>query len=278
MNYLAHILFFAVQAQLAQLACVGSGNDGELCSLGSCTVRRCSAGECLQVSQLLPNGSPCLGGYCDGSSCQRWHPAIPPIRAQWLFDQRRGNIALDRSGYDSHGVMSEVTLVASPFQGRFAASFNASYQSWIQLPQLTGLTRSIWVQVEAISTGLQSLLTFGHAEKLNLRELRLLNGVPQAFWTDGVQTASLSSTVRVDDGQWHHIALSEHNDLAILSVDGIFWTHSVAHSLLRLQTPVLTIGRRPPSQHPPSYYTGSIDVVTLYTSALNQSDLHRQGT
>lgn len=127
-------------------------------------------------------------------------------------------------------------------------------------------TRMMWLRTDGASAGAMALVGIGSTSQ-SIAELRLLAGRPQLFVQAGgaisvvpSTTAGLEALPRVDDGEWHHIAVTADGTGVGIHVDGRSVVGLLCHS-------PAAVGRTGPSPHIAGHRQGAHSRLPLPFSA-----------
>jgi hypothetical protein len=190
----------------------------------------------------------------------------------WQFDESSGTVALDSSAQKNNG-----TLVGGPTweaNGQFnGALYFDGKDDYVTLGNdrlnlASELTVSLWVNFEKSSSYYQILIQRGihvYPFMVQLADKRIRTAVRTS--QDGTsQTHYLSSTIRLAEKRWYHVAMTYQNGLYILYVDGKKETKDVVSGDLELGNHATNIGAQPPDLN---HLHGLLDDVRIYNRALN---------
>jgi Concanavalin A-like lectin/glucanases superfamily len=199
-------------------------------------------------------------------------PAVPVPNALYAME----NNALDTSGNGNDGSPNAVSYVAGKV-GSQAAQFNGS-SSYIQIPRSisTDFTVAMWVKTaDAGNSGTQwwqgKGLVDGEVSGSAADWGTVLLAGKFAFGVGNPDT-TISSTVSINDGTWHHVAATRNSTSGAMNVyvDGILRGSGTGPTGSRTAPPNLRIGG---IQAGAGFLTGTIDDVRLYGQALNGADV-----
>jgi hypothetical protein len=211
---------------------------------------------------------------------QNWFPSQPSIAmaADYPLD---GN-TLDYSGNGNHGVpnASATNYVAANRVGTRALQFNGTDSS-VQIPCSIGaggsFTIAFWMKTS--STGASGLTWYNGTGLVdgdvtgtaNDFGVSLLGG--KIAFGIGNPDTTLQSTVAVNDGQWHHVAITRNSldGMMAIYLDGNLNTNSFGPLGARMAPPSLLLG----SLHGAvgRFYNGLLADVRLYNGWLDTNIL-----
>jgi hypothetical protein len=184
----------------------------------------------------------------------------------WRLGETSGTVASDQTANSNTGTYTNGPTLGQPGalleDPNTAVSFDGS-NDYVSVPDSASLDVGDTVTLEAWvkrgSTGSDSSiiekdahyeLYFAADDKLTLRE---------------PGTGDIAESTRtVRDTQWHHVVATKSGSTARLYIDGADVTGKVTNQTLANNANPLTIGRTP-------YFSGSIDEVAVYSTALNAS-------
>ncbi|MEU4391482.1 LamG domain-containing protein [Kribbella sp. NPDC023855] len=184
-----------------------------------------------------------------------------------------------------NGVSFGVTgaLTAS---GNTAARFDG-LNDFVRAAGTTGLpvgasARSVELWFKTTSSAKQMLFSYGTPATNQLFALSLnAGGASMTAWGGGSGSdKTFTPAAAVNDGLWHHLVKTYSGTSITLYLDGVALTPQSAVRATALDPYGFSIGAVPNSLDPnsPAYFDGTIDDVSLYTTALNQTTVtnHRQ--
>jgi hypothetical protein len=209
------------------------------------------------------------------------------ILSQWRFGDSTiltGTKALDSVGSNS-GVYSagvtQGTVGELPNDSNTAATFNGSAGD-MQVATTTGLptgaaSRSVEMWFKTSATTQQALFSYGSLANNEEFGLWLNSGGASMTawgWSAGAdKTFTLSAAV--NDGKWHQVVETYNGTSITIYIDGVALTSQAATRNTVIDTTGFGIGEIIPTGDPNSgfNFNGSIDEVSLYTTALTQTDV-----
>jgi hypothetical protein len=210
------------------------------------------------------------------SSEQNWFPSQPnnPQAAWYALE---GN-TLDGSGNGNDGAPSATATnyVAGQLSGR-ALQFNG-VNSYVQLPRSIGggafLTIAFWMKTSSIgATGSNwyegAGLVDGEVSGVtNDFGVSLLNG--KIAFGVGSPDTTLQSSVTVNDGAWHHVAVTRDSldGRMAIWIDGMINTNAIGPLGGRVAPPFLRLGSLQTGVAG-KFYNGTLDDVRLFNSWLD---------
>jgi hypothetical protein len=202
--------------------------------------------------------------------------AVVGLVGHWRFDEGRGDIAADSSGYGSHGMIEGATWTA----GRLGASLGfdgGSSQVLIARSEEVNLgtadfTIAAWiVTTEEFGTFLAKSPPGGSWERGG-KILYLRRGSLQF---DAHSVGFVSSKARVNDGRWHHVAVTFENEskTARLFMDGMGDGERRLELLPDGPEHVVRIGFSPRGCFGRRNFRGLVDDVRIYKRVLSGQDV-----
>jgi hypothetical protein len=209
------------------------------------------------------------------------------ILSQWRFGDNSvvtGTKALDSAGSNSGVYSAGVTTGATgelPNDSNTAATFNGSTGD-MQVATTTGLPtgaspRSVEMWFKTTATTQQALFSYGTFANNEEFGLWLNSGGASMTawgWSEGAdKTFTLSAAV--NDGKWHQVVDTYNGTSITIYIDGVVVASQAATRNTVIDTTGLGIGEVIPAGDPNSGFSfkGSIDEVSLYTTALTQTDV-----
>ncbi|MHC4502712.1 MAG: LamG-like jellyroll fold domain-containing protein, partial [Planctomycetota bacterium] len=205
----------------------------------------------------------------------------PGLAGWWKFDEVTGAVARDSSGRGNHAKITGGTRV----RGRAgnALGFDGK-NDYVELPSaatsgLKTFTFSLWVKTTE-KRGAESHwhrpCLFGQATKggstgdLAINTSNGYVGMFHGLYARG-DKIHLSATRRVNDGTWHHIALANDGESAMLYVDGV--REAALPTGLALNNTAFRVGAQGGQEESGFHHSGVIDDVRVYTRALSAAEI-----
>jgi len=216
--------------------------------------------------------------------------------AHWKFNECEGSTIHDSSGNGNHGTLAVTTdggnsagvgtcntgssAWGSGATGKFGSSLNFDGDGdYVDIPShgselnLTGdLTMSTWVKTTSSS---DRFIYSGTASNWGHRLYTITGGAIKADFIQvlpSVVDESITSTIAINDGLWHHIVVTRTNGSDMnLYIDGKLNKNETAANLnLRTGT-----GRTIGAYNTSGYFPGQIDDVQIYNYALSASQVKK---
>src|ERR1035437_2929525 len=184
--------------------------------------------------------------------------------------------ALDSSGNGNNGTANAVSYVAGKI-GTQAAQFNGS-SAYVQIPRSisTGFTVAMWVKTtDSGNSGTQwwqgKGLVDGEVSGAAADWGTVLLAGKFALGIGNPDT-TISSSVNINDGAWHHVAATRNNTSGAMAVyvDGVLRGSGTGMTGARTAPPNFRIGSL---QTANNFLNGTIDDVRLYDRVLSASDI-----
>lgn len=207
-----------------------------------------------------------VGGVSPYSNVAQATTASSDVIAWFEFE---GN-TLDSSGNNNHAVPTGVFTYGTGKVGAMSANFDGSTFASLTKVVQTNFTVAAWIKtttngiapvVDAESPG--SSADWGTL--VSGGKFGMFCGAPDTF---------VYTTVNVNDGNWHHVAATRRSDTGEvrLYVDGAFNNSAILPTGPRTASVDFHIG----ANHAPTglkFFTGSMDDVKIFDSALNVSEI-----
>ena len=203
----------------------------------------------------------------------------------WKLDETSGNTAADSSGHGTHGRLRNGPVwVQGVKDGGLQLDGRDDYVAisgvYYGLANNVGVTAAAWIRTTHEHD--QVIFTFDRNEYWRLEINGSAAEAGQVGWgimTDAGQV-DLAGRVRVDDGQWHHIAGVFDRGQVIIYVDGEVDATTRMGNTFGTGNPrfgFVGVGSEATSfdgdKSPESYFKGDIDDVRLYTRALSAQEI-----
>ena len=203
----------------------------------------------------------------------------------WNFDD---GTADDSSGNNHHGTLvqsgggTSVSIVYDGDRGNGVLELNnpaghtinsvvdcGGAGDWADIR--TRISIALWVKVDTFHVGNQYLLTKGNTYQLTR------SGTTNAMrsYMDGLSDTALSSSATVNDGSWHHVAVTYDSDSSerIIYIDGEDSGSDTPSGSLNVHADTFVIGGRLNSTYDHRGWDGRIDDVRLYDYVLTPDDV-----
>jgi len=172
-----------------------------------------------------------------------------------VYDGDRGNNVLELNNPAGHTINSVVDCGGAG--------------SWADIR--TRITIALWVKVDTFHIGNQYLLTKGATYQLTR------SGTTNAMrsYMDGLSDTALSSSATVNDGSWHHVAVTYDSDSSerTIYIDGEDSGSDTPSGLLNVHTESFVIGGRLNNSYDHRGWDGRIDDDRLYDYTLTPDDV-----
>ncbi len=245
-------------------------------------------------SNVCPSGLTCDGEFCVSPLAFDAMPGavdampdvispdaacgdcVPGLLVHWPFDEDDGMTALDLSGAGRSGVVSG------------AMRINSSHGSGLQFDGTGGAVRrdsdpafatsdvslSAWVRVSVLPEGEtprnREVVSYGDLYGLRVGAL----GIPRVFARTVGMWGGVSGTLRIDDGEWHHLVGQVVGTTIELFVDGSsVAVGDLGGSLYYEDLPLrnLVVGRHGGAEM--MYMLGAIDEVRQFSRGLSAAEV-----
>ena len=179
--------------------------------------------------------------------------------------------AFDQSGNGHDGTFAASTYTAG-VAGRAFDFFNGSFveiAADAALEPTSEFSIAMWVRTDPV-TGLQLLMDSTHGTGQAGWALQLTSGRADLAYGNGSSFPNVSSTSRIDDGGFHHVAAVFDGMNLLMYIDG-----TLENTVSYTGTPLpsarnFRIGRHATLNR---NFTGAIDEVHLYNHAISQSQI-----
>lgn len=184
---------------------------------------------------------------------------------------------LDSSGNNNHAVPVGTLLYGPGKRGSDAAQFNGT--AFAEITRIIGTNFTVAMWLKTTNTGPASGAWYAG--------MGLVDGEVAGSAADwgcsvinskfvlgiGNPDTTISSTVNISDGNWHHVAATRVSDTGAvkLYVDGVLNVSTTAPMGPRTSPNELRIGAT--HINPPVFYVGSLDDLRLYDRALSASEI-----
>jgi len=185
----------------------------------------------------------------------------------WSFDSGStiGSTAYDLSGYANSGTITgAVDTTGVVRQGRWfdGATDNVQTAS-VDASALTALTYSIWIKTTAATGVLFSWDSYRFIRIAGVTANKVNSGM------DGSSAGSVTSTSDINDGAWHHVAVTSTASAQSLFIDGVL--EDIATETLSTVSGAFYIGRDKVNSFP---FEGTLDEPRVYYNrALSQAEI-----
>jgi hypothetical protein len=167
-----------------------------------------------------------------------------------IYAENRNNTAMNFDGVDDHIFLGYITNEMH-LQGHF--------------------TIEMWFKINAFDKDWQALITKGDN---SWRIHRSANSNFLAFGTTGLSNTDLTSTVNVNDGNWHHVAAVYDGANKYLYIDGVLDVSVPVTGTLNMSSYQTYIGENGQSMN--RHFNGLIDEVRIWDAPLSGSQISTQ--
>jgi hypothetical protein len=215
------------------------------------------------------------GTFSDDSFVTITNDVLP--QAWWKLDASTGTVVSDASGNGHDGAAAGPTWVT----GRNGNGLNFDGNDWVDVP--TGLVNSSAGSVSMWVKTATNFSNFGHlfyASPVGTgdgigpeQELYLDYTANEQlnFFIKGTTNVNLTTAATYADNIWHHVAATwDINGNAVLYVDGVQASSSAHHADAFVASAITRLGRPGAATR---YFTGQIDDVRLFSTALSASQV-----
>ena len=187
----------------------------------------------------------------------------------WPLDENSGSLTFDGSAYANNG-----TLQGSPTwtTGKLGAALGFASGQYVTVPTSTSLqannvTAEAWFKLSGSVTG-QTIIAKSGAWSIAVSQS---NGAQLAIHDQTTDTDVCTDSTTIDDGAWHHVAMTMNSGVAngtVLYIDGA--QKQVCTATVSTQANSLTIGALNTGLRP---LTGTVDQARLYNRVLSSSEI-----
>jgi chitodextrinase len=197
---------------------------------------------------------------------------IAGLVAAYSFDEGSGTTVADLSGNGNTGTLSNTTWTGVAKYGN-ALVFNGSssrvtINDAASLRLSTGVTLEAWVNPSTVSTAWRDIVYKGNDNYF--LESTTNTGAPGAGVTIGSVDAVTRGTTPLTVNSWSHLALTYDGSTLRLYVNGVQVSSLSQPGAIAASTNPLQIGGDSTFAQ---FFTGTIDEVRVYNTALNQSQI-----
>jgi hypothetical protein len=209
------------------------------------------------------------------------------LLAHWKFDEGSGTSVADSSSNSNTGTLTNMTgneWTTGPVGG--ALNFDGvddyilvNYDS--SLDATSALTISAWVKTSTSNSQAELVVNkMKHNSGTATDDsyaMRIQNGAVAVQASAGAASSIwVPGSLVVNDGQWHHLAYVFDKPTSYLYVDGLFdsgGTYPAMNSNLNNSAHDLYIGGSNNNGTPANFFTGIIDDLRIYDSALTAAQI-----
>ena len=198
---------------------------------------------------------------------------LETIVGMWLFDDE-DNILVDSSPNGNNGEISGTKSV----QGKFGEALEFDgVDDIITVPHsdeltLKSFTIAVWVKTPAIAAKSRGILRKNDGKGRNYQfRVQQNKGVPLLSFSEGGSGnwRDTLGVTRVDDEQWHHVAVTYDMESQRIYVDGVLDIQKEFNADPDTNTDPLLIGR----VHGADFMEGSLDELIILNVPLEEEDI-----
>lgn len=201
-----------------------------------------------------------------------------PTRAHWKFDEGNNTVAEDSSGNEFHGTISNPDWIVEP--KRRALNFNGS-STVVDVPTTIfdtiekQITISMWVKGDALQPLADSIFYAVNASNQRILNIHLPYENSTVYWDsgdgDGYDRINKAATDEEFKGDWAHWVFTKNATIGTMAIyrNGELW-HSGTNNNRDI-TGISTV--RIGSALNERFYTGAIDDLRIYDTALSPEDI-----
>ena len=196
----------------------------------------------------------------------------------YKFEETAGTVLKDEYGTAS-GAVTDPTWQVTGHEGS-ALAFNGT-STKVELGNAAALigatdfTISAWIKTSAIPEGvIIQQRGFGDPGMDGQYQLKVTTAGKISFFTYKLSVYGLNftSTLTVNDGNWHHVTVVREGTLGTIYIDGSASGTHTSPSIIPLKSLPVAIGYDQRDTN--KFFTGSIDELKIYDAALTASQVH----
>lgn len=198
----------------------------------------------------------------------------------WNFSEGTGSIAYDSAGTNNGNLIGSPLWIAGLEDLDYAIELDGEddyvdcgYDSAFDI--ISEITLAAWIKLNAFNIEWQGLITKGDTSWKLVRDSSMEH---LAFHCKGLTTGSpnyggigVEGTIKVTDGEWHHVAAVYDGSNVYLYVDGSEDKSEDASGEIATNEAPLYIGEN--SEKEGRKWNGSVDEVRIYERGLNAEDI-----
>jgi flagellar capping protein FliD len=206
----------------------------------------------------------------------------PPVGSALLLDMATNTapVVLDSSGNGYNGAVGGgASWTAS---GRYEGGYdlNSATNDYIQVPTQPLLdsydqfSMSLWVKTS--SSNPQTLISYGDLGIDAGVLVRMNNGNAEVYIDDGTNSASVTDSTNLADGEWHQVTVTDDGSSLSLYVDGELANATDSSSVGVISTNIsdtTQVGRRFNGGGATQYFTGTVDQAGIWNRALTENEV-----
>lgn len=215
---------------------------------------------------------------------------LPGLVAWWKLDEPAGPLACDKSGHHDGLVSNIETIDRQPVNNGYALDLDAQREpdhlgEYVAVPRVIqdDFTLSLWLRTT--NTGNEQLpnwwtgkgiLTAGNYQAVNNFGLTLKgNAVAFGVGETGAGDVTIKSTVPVNDGHWHHIAITRNavSGEVKIYIDGEPDITAFASTGSKDALPEILIGSV--NRESGKFFGGRFDDIRLFDTVLIEDQIAR---
>jgi hypothetical protein len=192
------------------------------------------------------------------------------------FDEGSGTTVKDLSGNGNNGIVNGAIKWTD---GKVNKAIQFNGKSFVDIPNSDSLspnqniTVMAWVNMDKASSGEMAIISKGQWAANDLPYELTVNQGNKIYWQmyDGVGGHDQCSPNSPAAGEWHHIAGYYDGKTFKCYIDGVNVMEAVYAGKLPINTASVTVGKR--SKADECYFTGTIDEVAIFASALTDQQI-----
>jgi hypothetical protein len=195
----------------------------------------------------------------------------PTLVGYWKLDDGGGDIALDWSGYNNHGVVvGNPQWITGQLDG---ALYLDGYDDCVDLsdPESLNIADAVsllaWIKPESLGNGADQTFISKGQESYALKQAS--NNTLEFRISDTINVqATIDSSL---NGDWHHVAGTYDGSSLNVYLDGVFQGTTSSVGTVNASAYNVNIGRESVGNR--FHYNGGIDDVRIYTRALTEDEI-----
>ncbi|MBX7103178.1 MAG: M60 family metallopeptidase [Gemmataceae bacterium] len=222
----------------------------------------------VEVLQITATNS--FGGTATGTVTINYAAPLP--RAYWRLNDGAGTAALDASGNNHTGTVSNATWTAGVLNtGALQFNGSSSKITFGTGPSLSGTTDfsvSAWIKTSASTSGviIQQRDTNGFNGQYRL-QVNANGSLQFMIYGNSAYQFDFNSTTTVNNGAWHLVTAVRQGTTGTIYIDGV--PRGTATGTVRSLAGSIGVGVGADIRDSNNYFNGTIDEVRIYDLALS---------
>ena len=188
----------------------------------------------------------------------------------WLFDEGKGAVATDSSDAGNDGEVVKAPWIDGKFGGALDFDGKAGCVKTEQklLDNLEEFTILCWVKTGDITAN-----RIGLVGQNNAPEFGFINPNTLSLWTPSAGLTDNPWKIKHDNGEWHHVGCVATTDYVHTYIDGEFTEQKGGWANHGTSAFNVNIGGCGIWDDAGNFFTGAMDEVAIFHSALEQEDI-----